>query len=121
MRRILLLLILINGQVGFGQTKIQLPSIFSDHIVLQQKMQVPIWGMASSNSVVKVQIAGFTSTTKANADGKWMLRLPEMNAGGPFEMKVWDNDTIRIKDVMIGEVWLASGQSNMDMPVRLTL
>lgn len=120
MRRIILsVLFLITYLGGFGQAenKIQLPSIFSDHIVLQQKMQVPVWGNAQPNSIVMVQLAGFTGTTKANAEGKWMIRLPEMNAGGPFEMKIWDKDTIKVKDVMIGEVWLASGQSNMEYRV----
>ena len=120
MRRTLLLFFITTYLAGFGQAKIQLPSIFSDHIVLQQKMQVPVWGTAGPNSAISVQLAGFTGTTRANANGKWMLRLPEMNAGGPFEMKVWDTDTLRIRDVMIGEVWLASGQSNMAMTVGST-
>ena len=121
MRRfVLMLIMLIISQLGFGQTKIELPAIFSDHIVLQQKMMVPVWGTAQPGSVIGVQLCGFTTTTKANSDGKWMVRLPEMSAGGPFEMKVWDRDTIRIKDVMIGEVWLASGQSNMAMTVGST-
>ena len=120
MQRIVLsILFLVTYLNGFGQAenKIQLPSIFSDHIVLQQKMQVPVWGMAQPGSFVKIELAGFTGTTKANSDGKWMIRLPEMNAGGPFEMKIWDKDTIKVKDVMIGEVWLASGQSNMEFRV----
>ncbi|HEY3388912.1 MAG TPA: sialate O-acetylesterase [Prolixibacteraceae bacterium] len=120
MQRIIIsILFLVTYLTGFGQieNKIQLPSIFSDHIVLQQKMQVPVWGNAQPNSMVVVQLAGFTGTTKANAEGKWMIRLPEMNAGGPFEMKIWDKDTIKVKDVMIGEVWLASGQSNMEWQV----
>jgi len=120
MQRIVLsILFLVTYLNGFGQAenKIQLPPIFSDHIVLQQKMQVPVWGMAQPGALVSVELAGFTGTTKTNSDGKWMIRLPEMNAGGPFEMKIWDTDTIRIKDVMIGEVWLASGQSNMEWQV----
>lgn len=115
--KIISFLILFFYLNGFGQSKIQLPSIFSDHIVLQQKMQVPVWGNSLPNASIKVQLGGFISQTKANAEGKWMLRLPEMNAGGPFVMKIWDTDTIRIEDVMIGEVWLASGQSNMAMTV----
>ena len=119
LRRFLSVLFLVTylSAIGQQENKIQLPSIFSDHIVLQQKMQVPVWGSAEPNKIVSVQLAGFTSTTKVNAEGKWMIHLPEMNAGGPFEMKIWNKDTIRLQDVMIGEVWLASGQSNMEWQV----
>jgi len=120
MQRIVLsILFIVTYLNGFGQAeyKIQLPSIFSDHIVLQQKMQIPVWGIAHPGSLVMVELAGFTGTTKANSDGKWLIRLPEMNASGPFEMKIWDKDTVIVKDVMIGEVWLASGQSNMEFRV----
>ncbi len=116
---ILSVLFLINCFGGFGQigNKIQRSSIFSDHIVLQQKIAVLVWKNAQPNSMVMTILTDFNGVTEANVDGKWMIRLTDMNTGGPFAMKIRDKDTITLKDVMIGEVWLASGQSNMEWQV----
>lgn len=89
-------------------------SIFGDKMVIQQGIHAPVWGYATPNTVVSVDFAGTISTTRSGADGKWMLAMPELIAGGPFTMMVYTTDTLRLNDVMVGEVWLASGQSNME-------
>jgi len=96
---------------------VRLPAIFADHMVLQRGMKVPVWGWAAAGEKVTVKIGGQEVSTAADAKGKWMVRLEPMKAGGPFEMTVAGKRTITIKDILVGEVWLCSGQSNMAMTV----
>ena len=93
---------------------LKLASIFGDHMVIQQGINAPVWGTADPGSQIEVKFEGFVSFAKTGTDGKWILRLPVMEAGGPFEMKIISTDTTILKDVMVGEVWLTSGQSNME-------
>jgi len=90
-----------------------LPTLFSDHMVLQQGREIAIWGTADHGEAVTVTLAGRTSSSTADAHGNWSLHLAALSAGGPFTLSVRGKKEIQIKDVMIGEVWLASGQSNM--------
>lgn len=92
-------------------------SPFSDHMVLQQQRTVPVWGWANSGEQVTVQFADQSVSATADQDGNWKVNLSPLKAGGPFEMKITGENTITIKDVYVGEVWLCSGQSNMDMTV----
>jgi hypothetical protein len=98
--------------------EVRLPSLFSDHMVLQREAKVPVWGWADPGEEVTVRIAGQQQTTKADGDGKWTTTLEKLTATGPQTMTVKGNNEITIRDVLIGEVWLASGQSNMAMKVR---
>ncbi len=97
---------------------VRLPSLFSDHMVLQRDGAVPVWGWADPGEAVTVSIAGQKQSAKAGADGKWSLKLEKLAATGPQTMIVKASNEITIKDVLIGEVWLASGQSNMAMQVN---
>ena len=92
-------------------------ALFSDHMVLQQGMQVPVWGWADPGEQVTVTIADQKQTAAAAPDGKWMVRLPQLKTGDPTEMTIAGKNSITIKDVLIGEVWIGSGQSNMSFPV----
>jgi sialate O-acetylesterase len=91
----------------------ELPTLFTDHMVLQQGRPVHIWGKAKPGERLAVDLAGHSQNTSADAGGRWSLFLPALPAGGPFTLTVRGNQPIVIKDVMIGEVWMASGQSNM--------
>jgi len=91
----------------------ELPTLFSEHMVLQQSRKIPIWGKADPGEQVTVTLAGRTSSAAADEHGRWSVRLAELPAGGPFTLTVRGKKEIVIKDVMIGEVWIASGQSNM--------
>lgn len=97
---------------------VKLPSIFSDHMVLQRDAAATVWGWASPDEKVTVAIAGQTVSAAADASGKWSVKLEALQAGGPHELVVRGNNTIKIADVLVGEVWLASGQSNMAMTVQ---
>ncbi len=96
-------------------------ALFSDHMVLQSGMAVPIWGMADPGEKVAVTFNGKTTTATADANGKWTVHLPKLKSGGPYEMTIAGKkagDTpIVVKDVLVGEVWLGSGQSNMEFYV----
>ena len=91
--------------------------LFSDHAVLQSGRPVPIWGTAAAGEKVTVTLNGQTQTATTGADGKWMVRLTDLKAGGPYEMTIAGSNTITVKDVLVGEVWLGSGQSNMQFTV----
>lgn len=99
---------------------VDLPSIFNDHMVLQRNSQAKIWGIAGPNETIKVTGSwGETATTSANSQGEWNTQLPTGKAGGPYTLKVSDQkETVTLSDVLLGEVWLASGQSNMEMPME---
>jgi sialate O-acetylesterase len=91
--------------------------LFSDHVVLQSGMPVPIWGIAAAGEKVTVTLNGQAKSATTGADGKWMVRLTDLKAGGPYEMTIAGSNTITVKDVLVGEVWLGSGQSNMEFTV----
>ncbi|MGN6367207.1 MAG: sialate O-acetylesterase [Phycisphaerae bacterium] len=95
-------------------------SLFTDHAVLLQNASVPVWGTADAGEQVKVTIAGQTQTATAGADGKWMVHLADLKAGGPYELTIEGKNTVTLHDVLVGEVWLCSGQSNMDFTVART-
>ena len=96
-----------------------LPRIFSDHMVLQRGMPVPVWGRAVPQSQVTVTFAGQSKVATADATGWWMLRLNPLEAGGPFAMEVSDGSKkVGFSDVLVGEVWFGSGQSNMEVSVN---
>jgi sialate O-acetylesterase len=89
------------------------PHIIGDHMVLQQERPIHIWGKADPKEKIAVELAGKTSATQADGNGNWSVELPSMRAGGPFDLNIYGKKDLVFKDVMIGEVWIASGQSNM--------
>ncbi len=98
--------------------EVKLPAIFSDHMVLQSGAAIPVWGKADAGEEVTVSIAGQTKTTKADAAGKWTVKLDKLKTASEAQtLTVKGTNTITIQDVLVGEVWLGSGQSNMAMTV----
>jgi sialate O-acetylesterase len=110
--------ILISFQPGIAQIK--LPALFSDNMLLQRNVKIPIWGTEKPGQKITVKIHQHSKTTTADRNGKWRVNLAAMKAGGPYELTVSGTETITFKNVMIGEVWLCSGQSNMEMPLVST-
>jgi len=96
---------------------IQLITLFNDHMVLQRDMVLPVWGKASAGGIVTVEIKNQRKQTQVQEDGSWMVRLDPLSAGGPYQLRVIGSDTLRFNNVMVGEVWICSGQSNMEMPL----
>ena len=100
-------------------TDLKLPSLFTDHMVLQRNTRAKVWGWSAPNDQVTVAIANQQKQTQADARGEWMLQLDPLPAGGPHDLTISTKDkTLTIKDVLIGEVWICSGQSNMEWPLR---
>lgn len=97
---------------------VRLPKLFGDHMVLQQKAEAPVWGWADADEEVTVTLGDVKATAKAGADGKWMAKLATPAAGGPHELVVKGKNEVKLTDVMTGEIWIASGQSNMEWPLR---
>src|SRR5260370_20229283 len=91
----------------------RLPAIFSDNMVLQQGVRVPIWGWADDGEEITVTFRGQTAKVKAH-EGKWMVKLRRLEVGGPDDLVVLGKNKIELKNVLVGEVWICSGQSNME-------
>lgn len=117
LKHIALLFFISFTSLSFSQT--QLASFFSDHMVLQQQDQVSVWGKDTPKTVVKVTGSwGEEASVETDKNGQWKLKLQTPIAGGPFMISIIGSSSVTLKDVMIGEVWLCSGQSNMEMPVK---
>lgn len=119
MRKFLVGLILLFALSRAIEAELYLPHIFSDNMVLQQKQDIPVWGKADPGEKVIVKLSGQQIITYADEFGDWQVRLLPMEAGGPFEMTLQATEVAKFVNVMIGEVWLCSGQSNMEMGISL--
>jgi sialate O-acetylesterase len=99
---------------------VKLPAIIGDNMVLQQDRKLPIWGWADPGEEVMVSVSWDTMSwaVTADASGKWMFKMKPPKAGGPYEMTISGKNVIRLKNIMVGEVWICSGQSNMEFAVR---
>jgi sialate O-acetylesterase len=124
--RSLLLFVLLP--VSTLSAQVTLPTILTDHMVIQRNMPVHVWGKAAPSEAVSVTFRGETRGTKANELGRWSVYLKPGTAGGPFQLTVHGTptvgseatvQTITLSDVLVGDVWLASGQSNMEFPLRM--
>ncbi len=114
---IFLLFLLLTSHWASAQLKIA--RIFGDHMVLQRDKPIKVWGWADRGGKVEVLLAQQQVTTKAGTDGKWTAELPAMKAGGPYVMTIkTKKNEVKLTDVLLGEVWLLSGQSNMEWRVR---
>ena len=96
-----------------------LPALIGDGMVLQRGIPVRIWGAADPGEQVGVDLDGEHGVATASSGGSWRVSLPAMQAGGPFELTITGSNRIAVHDVMVGEVWLCAGQSNMRLPVEL--
>jgi sialate O-acetylesterase len=107
---------LLAGLTASALADVRVPGLFTDNMVLQQGMAVPVWGWADEGEVVTVQFRNQTASVKARG-GKWMLRLKALKPGGPDPLTIAGRNHLEIKNVLVGEVWVCSGQSNMEWPM----
>ncbi len=114
------LLIITTFSIQLTSAKVVLPSIFGNNMVLQQQSQVALWGQSKANAKVIITISWDKKvhSITASSQGKWKLNVGTPKAGGPFEISFNDGDKLTLKNILIGEVWVCSGQSNMEMPLR---
>ena len=119
MRRFLILLSFIIATTLSGSAQLRMPSFFSNGMVVQRGEKIPVWGWATPGSTVEVRLAGNTRRTKVGTDGRWTIQMPKMKAGGPYSLEAKSGDSqISLANVLVGDVFLCSGQSNMELPVR---
>ncbi|WP_094546029.1 sialate O-acetylesterase [Petroclostridium xylanilyticum] len=97
--------------------QIRLPRLISDGMVLQRDARVKIWGWAGAGEKVTIHFIDREYSTTTDADGKWMVMLPALEAGGPYKMEIKGSNTITLNNILIGDVWVCSGQSNMELPM----
>jgi len=112
---LLMLLFVLAGSNAGGNVK--MPQIFSDNMVLQREVPVNIWGTADAGERVRVSFQNQAKTVRADRDGRWMVTLDPLSHGGPFTMTIAGKNTITYNNILVGDVWLGSGQSNMEWPV----
>jgi len=103
-----------------GLADVRLPAIFSDHMVLQQGTKIAVWGWASPGEKVAVSLGKAAARSEADESGRWKVELPPQKPGRGFDLEVRGDNSIRLRDVLVGEVWLCSGQSNMEFPLQRT-
>lgn len=108
-----LIFILLSANTSLGH--VRLPKLISDGMVLQRDANIRVWGWATAGEKVSVSFLGANYATSASNDGKWSIMLPKFKAGGPHEMQISGSNTITITNILIGDVWICSGQSNMEM------
>ncbi|MBB6325692.1 sialate O-acetylesterase [Algoriphagus iocasae] len=116
-RYFVLLLILLNFSCDFDkfESEVYLPKIFEEGMVLQRDQKISVWGKGIPSKKVRVSVAGLMGSTEVLPDSTWSIKLPETKAGGPYVLKVNNQE---IKDVYIGDVWVAGGQSNMEWALK---
>ncbi len=113
-----ILLVLLCGPMA--RADVQLPGILSSNMVLQRNQPIVIWGQADPQQTVTVEMAGQSATVVADQQGRWSLQLDAMEAGGPYVMTVEGNNRIELTNVLVGDVWLCAGQSNMQRSMTLS-
>jgi sialate O-acetylesterase len=114
-------LILVLMVFSVAKAEVRLPAILSDNMVLQQGVKLRIWGNAKPGERVTVSLKDKSASTVTDAQGRWQVWLDPLKAGGPLELTVKGDNVLTIRNVLIGEVWLCSGQSNMEWPLANTI
>ena len=122
MKKILLLTIMMAACVLMRaqESRLQMPQFFADGMVLQREVKIPVWGKGIAGEEIAVSLNGKTARTTVKADGTWKVYMPKMKAGGPYtlEARMGDDCQLKIENVLVGDVFLCSGQSNMELPIR---
>src|SRR5579872_4683395 len=114
--RLLLLPFLLTGCVVSAQ--VRLPQLIADRMVVQRDMPISVWGWASPGERIGLNFAGKHYKVRADADSSWSMKLPPMRAGGPYTLDIRASNHIVISDILVGDVWFCSGQSNMVIPME---
>ena len=117
---VLVSLLVASTSVPRAQADVKLPKVIGDHMVLQRDRPLPIWGWADAGEHVTVKLGEATATAKADPQGNWKVTLPPMKADGKtHSMTISGKNKIEVEDLLVGDVWLGSGQSNMEMGIQL--
>src|SRR5579863_3658630 len=116
MKLIVLLFVLFTANRASSQ--VRLPQLIGDGMVLQRDIPLTLWGWASPSERIELKFAGHSYRTRAGADSNWEVHIPPMKAGGPYTLDIRATNHLVISDILIGDVWFCSGQSNMVLPME---
>jgi sialate O-acetylesterase len=116
MKHILLLVFLFS--VGWSSAQVRLPQLIGDGMVLQRGIPLTLWGWAAPSERIELRFAGRTYKTRASVDSSWEVQIPPMKAGGPYTLEIQATNHLVVRDILIGDVWFCSGQSNMVIPME---
>ena len=114
--KVILALLIILAASHYSQ--VRLPKLISDGMVIQRNEEVKLWGWAAAGENISISFLDSKYQTAANGNGEWYVMLSKQEAGGPYEMQISASNSITISDIMIGDVWVCSGQSNMELPMK---
>jgi len=103
-----------------AQADVRLSEVFGEHMVLQRDRPLNIWGRATPGQTLTVELGGHEASTRVGADGRWRVQLAALPAGGPHRLRVSGDQAVELSDVLIGDVWLLGGQSNMEFTLAGT-
>jgi sialate O-acetylesterase len=119
-QRLAAIMILMAVSMFVVNAEVKLPAIFGDNMVLQQQTDAAIWGKAAANATVSIKTSwnGRSFSARTDKAGNWRVKVSTPSAGGPYTINISDGKALTLKNVMIGEVWVCSGQSNMEMPMK---
>lgn len=115
-----LLSLLLALLAATAQAEVRLSNVFGEHMVLQRDRPLHLWGSATPGQTLTVELAGRKASTRVGADGRWRVQFAPLPAGGPHRLRVQGDQTVELHDVLIGDVWLLGGQSNMEWPLAQT-
>ena len=113
----LLIAFYVCAAVPAGAT-VTVSKLFSSHMVLQRDMPIHIWGLADAGEQINVSLDTSNASVKTNSIGQWSIYLPAHRAGGPYTLSIRAANTLQFDDIMMGDLWVASGQSNMELPLQ---
>ena len=116
--RLLALVLLLTALSANLRADVRLPALFGDHMVVQRDIPIHVWGWADPGEAVSIAFRGESAATTASPDGLWEVYLEPAEAGGPYELAIDGENSIRLSDVLVGDVWVGSGQSNMEWPLE---
>lgn len=117
MLRYLMIVMSFIGLTNTAGANVTLPAIFADNMVLQRNIPIPVWGHAAANEKIEIRFNKQVKSVKADKNGRWIIKLDMEIAGGPFDLLIRGKNTIQFKNVLVGDVWICSGQSNMEWNV----
>jgi sialate O-acetylesterase len=111
-------MVLTAVSVVTGRAEVVLPALISDNMVVQRDVKFPVWGWATPGETVRAQFNQQQKETVADRDGRWKLALGPRGAGGPHELVIRGWETVTLTNILVGDVWVCAGQSNMQFPVK---
>jgi sialate O-acetylesterase len=118
--KFLFFLVICVGSITMTYANVRLPQVFSDNMVFQRNVEFRVWGWAEKGEKVTVTFNEIKRAAKTGKDGKWLVIFPAMKEGGPFTMLIKGRNEIKLVNIMLGDIWVCSGQSNMEWPLSLT-